>query len=44
MKLYDVIEKFRSWITGVLEYWGIKREHHTFSQYSNTPVLQYSEI
>jgi len=27
-----------------LEYWDIIRELHTFSQYSNTPVLQYSEI
>ncbi|CAB1078901.1 hypothetical protein D1AOALGA4SA_6622 [Olavius algarvensis Delta 1 endosymbiont] len=43
-RLYDVIEKFRSWSTGVLEYCGIKKVHHTYSQYSNTPGLQYSEI
>ncbi|CAB1082674.1 hypothetical protein D1AOALGA4SA_10271 [Olavius algarvensis Delta 1 endosymbiont] len=23
MRLYEVIEKFRSWSTGELEYWGI---------------------
>ncbi|CAB1080052.1 hypothetical protein D1AOALGA4SA_7747 [Olavius algarvensis Delta 1 endosymbiont] len=28
----------------MLEYWDIKERHQTFSQYSNTPVLQYSEI
>jgi len=28
----------------VLECWGIKRRHRTFSQYANTPVLHFPEI
>jgi len=34
----------RTWSTGVLEYWGIKRKLPTFKHQSSTPVLQHSEI
>jgi hypothetical protein len=30
---------------GVMEYWSVgKKRHLHFGHYSNTPVLQYSEI
>jgi hypothetical protein len=27
-----------------MEYWSIEKRHQTLSQYSNTPVLQYSNF
>jgi len=42
-RLPEVIEESRTWSIGVLEYRDIKK-HQSFSQYSNTPILQYTEI
>jgi hypothetical protein len=44
LRLPEVLERSRSWSIGVVEFWGIKKRYQSFSHYSNTPVLQHSEI